>query len=650
MSMKTTDSPLAGPAVCRVPWKSAALHRAVGGTGLALMLVVLWSLTHRYLGLDGDAKLYAFQALAHVHPSLTHDIFLQYVSQDRFTVFSALYARCIELLGLQHASMALTIVCKIWFLLAAWWLARAFSSPSIAFLATAALIIVPGRYGAYGVFQYAEDWLTARSLGEALIITGLALHFHGFRMQGLLIAVLALLVHPLMALPGVLLLMCLRTSARIGLLVAGAGILASLALALAALLMPSATPILTVMDARWLEVVHERSVYLFLQLWSVDDWKLNSKPFLALTMSALATNDPRIRQLCTAAMLVGAAGLVVALIASLLGPVALLLQGQAWRWVWISAFIAIVFLLPTALQAWRNGHCGFLCAVLLVCGWTLPEVDGVLCTGLALALWLIRRRIPAHFARYMRLAALVICAAVAIWVVSHVWTAAEAPQPVPDRAPFAITQFRKLMGVNVWALVLVGSLAYWIKRLRSTVLSAATAVVLAAACVALLPGAVKDVRQFGASTQKAEFADWRRAIPPDSNVFVVPSPTSASFAWFILERPNYLSADQSSGVVFSRAIEIEIRRRAELVLPLWDTNWRLRSRRFSGSAGSAESRASSRPLTRESLVAVCRDPQLNFVVAKENVSFDSIRHTRKGPWMDWYLYDCRKVNSASPSA
>ncbi len=67
-------------------------------------------------------------------------------------------------------------------------------------------------------------------------------------------------------------------------------------------------------------------------------------------------------------------------------------------------------------------------------------------------------------------------------------------------------------------------------------------------------------------------------------------------------------------------------------------------------SGGGKSSTSVRPLTRERLMSICRDPQLNFVVAAENVDFEPLRHARPGGQPDWYLYDCRVVNDASPSA
>ena len=119
------------------------------------------------------------------------------------------------------------------------------------------------------------------------------------------------------------------------------------------------------MDAAWLQVVRERSQFLFLPLWSFRDWKINTQPFIYLAFTAIAIPDERIRKLCLAAALVGASGLAVALIGSLIGPVAILVQGQAWRWVWITVLISVLMLPTTIIQVWRDEKCGPLCAILL---------------------------------------------------------------------------------------------------------------------------------------------------------------------------------------------------------------------------------------------------------------------------------------------
>jgi hypothetical protein len=629
---------------------ASALLRVAAPTALVLLLIALWAITHRYKGLTGDAELYALQALSRIHPNLAADLYLQNVSQDQFTIFSPLYALCIEWLGLQNAALALTVLVTAWFLVAAWALARSLSNRDAAFLAVVSLIITIGQYGAFSVFRYSEDWLTARSLAEALVVTALACHFRGAKRWGLVIAAVALVVHPIMALPGILLLICLWLPLRVSAIGAGMGILTALGIAATALIDRKASGLFTVVDADWLEVVRERSQFLFLQLWTTVDWKVNARPFICLIFTALATGDVRIRKLCMAAMLVGFAGLAVALIAGLIGPAAILLQGQAWRWVWITCFVSVLLLAPTILRVWRDEKCGPVCAVLLTMGWTFTVIDGTACVALALMLWLLRERISERSARYLRWAAAALGFIVITWAVATTWDLAFTPSPESGRETAAIARIRNIVGLEVSAVMLAGFLFHWIRATRSVVVLSLISTALAVGAVLVLPGSFKKIGREGTVAEISEFADWRAAIPSTDTVWVVPMYNSATFAWFTLERPSYLSVDQSAGVVFSRATALEVRRRSQVLLPMQDPDWRILSKLNTPASGKGKAKSSERPLTRERLISVCSDTALDFVVAKEIVGFDPLRHTHVGDWKDWNLYDCHHVRSLVPTA
>src|ERR1700691_6205129 len=146
---------------------------------LALMLVALWAVTHRYQGLARDGELYAFQALATIHPALGADLYLQNGSQDHYSIFSRIYAPLIRSFGLQYAELLLFIPCTAWFLAAAWVLARALGKRDEAWLTAAAFIVTVGYYGSYKIFHYAEDFLAARSVAGAMVVTPLASPFLG---------------------------------------------------------------------------------------------------------------------------------------------------------------------------------------------------------------------------------------------------------------------------------------------------------------------------------------------------------------------------------------------------------------------------------------------------------------------------------------
>jgi hypothetical protein len=621
-------------------------HAKFATLSLALMLVAIWLALHGYHGLTGDGQIYAFQAFARLHPQLTADLYLRNTSQDQFTLFSPCYAWWIGLLGLENAARLLTLAFSVWFLAASWNLAAAVAGHGTAWLGAAFLLIVAGAYGGAGVFRILDPSLTARLPAEALIITALACHVRGMKRLGLGLAFGALFIHPLMALPGLLLLVCLSLPVRVGVIGSIGGVFATLAIAVIAINLPAASLVSNVMDAPWLNVVRERSQFLFLQLWSIHDWDINAQPFVSLAFTAIAVKDDRVRKLCAAAALVGAAGLAVAFIGGFIGPVALLVQGQAWRWLWITVFIGAALVPFTVLATWRDDKCGPLCALLLVSGWTLPGV-GTACAALALILWSIRAHISARSAAFLRWVSAVLGAAIAVWILTKLGAIVSPTTSSSGRASLGgVVQAQDVAALRIPA-VLLGAVVWWGTSSRRT---RAVPMLLFAMLIALstfaFPTAFKQSRTLAAPADIGEFEDWASAIPPSSTVLVTPPRDVGAFVWFTLGRPNYLAMDQSTGVVFSRATALEVRRRSEVLLPLMDPDWKILTGLRAKSGSGPKNKATARPLTRENLIQVCADPQLGFVISPDKVGFEPLRHDHPGAWKDWNLYDCRKVRSA----
>jgi hypothetical protein len=127
-------------------------------------------------------------------------------------------------------------------------------------------------------------------------------------------------------------------------------------------------------------------------------------------------------------------------------------------------------------------------------------------------------------------------------------------------------------------------------------------------------------------------------------VFVTNGHDSGSFVWFTLQRNNYLSPGQSAGVVFSRATALEVKRRSEILVPLVNESWRvLTSLQRPKGADNPSSATYHNALTKDSLVHVCSDPALGFVISPDAVGFDSIVHTSADSYQNWKLYDCNRV-------
>ena len=608
---------------------------------LALLPVTLWLVMHGYHGIAEDGQIYAFQAYARLHPQLAADLYLQNTSQDQFTLFSPLYGWFIGLLGLECAARLLTLIFTVWLLAVAYGFARAVTSREAAWLGVAFLLIVAGDYGGSGVFQILDPFLTARLPAEALIISALFCQARGMKQLGLLPTLAALFIHPLMALPGLLTIVCLWLPLRMSVAGAIGGVLVTLTLAVLAVHAPAFSHAQTVMDASWTDVVQERSQFLFLQLWSIRDWVVNARPFIYLAFTALAVTDERIRKLCTVAAIVGATGLAVAFIGGLIGPVAILVQGQAWRWVWIGVFVSVALAPFALLQVWRDEKCGPLCALLMVSGWTFPAVYGIACASLGLIVWTARAHMSSRLASRFRWVSAALGVVIVMWTLVKCGAIVSSPTHQSGRV-------QDMFALKIPA-VLLGALVWWgVRTRRTTWVPMALSAVLSAFSLLIFTTAFRQTRTLGAAAEIQEFADWENVIPPTATVLVAPPRDVGSFVWFTLARPNYLALDQSSGVVFSRTTSLEVRRRSEVLLPLMDPDWKIMTG-LAKSDGGRKKEAVTHPLTAKNLIVVCADPQLGFVVSRENVGFDPSRHDHAGAWKDWNLYDCGKVRSALPA-
>jgi hypothetical protein len=623
---------------------SQGLQPKIATAALVLMLVTIWLLVRGYHGLIGDGQIYAFQALARIHPHLSNDLYLQNTSQDQFTIFSPLYAWFIGFLGLEQAARLLTLLFTASFLGAAWAAARMLTNRDSAWLAVAFLLIVDGGFGGSGVFRYADQFLTARLPAEALIVMSLACYFRGLKLLAVIIAAAALFVHPLIALPGLFLLLCL--SLPISVSVIGAIVCVALAMLISGAVARLAwmSNLFPVMDPAWLNIVQERSQFLFLHLWSFRDWELNTRPFFYLAFTALVLQDIRIRKLCTAAAVVAAAGLAVALIAGVLSPVAILVQGQAWRWVWTAAFVSAFLVPATILQIWRDKTCGPICATLLISGLTLPDIDGTACVSLAMILWLMRSDIAARAETFLHWTFVALLVALVAWIVVHSWGIVASAIHASDG--IGAVQLRDVLGLKIFVTMTAALGWWWIRNSRSVWRPMLIGAGLFALSIFILPAAFKQSRTLASAADATEFSDWRGAIPPTSTVFVTPARDVGTFVWFTLQRPNYLAIDQSAGVVFSRRTALEVRRRSQVLLPVTDPSWKiLTNLRIAPKKRTID--VPTRPLTVATLRQICEDSQLGFVISPRDIELDRLSHQNPGAWRDWKLYDCDKARSSA---
>ena len=517
---------------------------------LLLLCVTAWMLSHSYLGLFHDAGLYTLQALARLNPpSLNQDVFLQSGSQDRFTVFSPLYAGAGRWLGIETAAAALTFVFQMTLFAAAWTLARAVMPARMALYGLAVFIAIPGDYGADRIFTSVEQFLTPRMAAEALVLAGLAAVLYTRTWAGVALLALAALLHPLMAAAGMMALLCLKPRAIT--LVGGVA-----ALVAATLIMPDT--VWGRFDQAWLTLVMDRSPYLFVKNWQLDDWARVA--VAAVTLAAgLAASSGRARKLCMTALLTMLAGIALSFLACDELHLVLFTQLQTWRWQWLGTVTAAL-LLPLILSLhWRAGVGGRSTALLLACAWIFSSNVFALVAALAaLGSLAWTRRLKAGEAR------LVFWGACGMLTIAILWRLASNLQFTDAHYlnPSIPLWLRRAMsfardGSATMALLILTWLLNRTSR-RSGLVALALAAMVSTAALLPQTWATWTRREFP-PPRIAQFAAWREHIPPGSNVFWPESPLDS---WVLLDRPSYLSVLQTSGMVFSRNTAIELQRRA----------------------------------------------------------------------------------------
>jgi hypothetical protein len=571
---------------------------------LLLVCVITWTLSHSYRGIFHDASLYTLQALAHSNPdSLSRDVFLRFGSQDRYTAFSPLYAAAGRLLGTEPAAALLTFALQAAFLACAWLLARTVISAPLALLGVSVLIAIPGDYGPDRIFTCIEPFLTPRMAAEALALGSLAAALRTRTVLALALVTAAALMHPIMASAGIVALFCLYVAIPHPRKALASVAVAALLLAALAYAMPAGR--WGAFDGTWLSLVKDRSPYLFLSHWKLDDWSRAAVTLATLTIGTFTLPSGRMRSLCGAALMTTVGGLGLTWIACDLLHLVLFTQLQPWRWQWLGTVVAALLLPGILGLRWQAGTAGRTTALLTVAAWifAVDEFAAVASLAAVASIEGLRRLNP----REVRL---VFWGAAGMLAIAVIWRVASDLEFTDSYyLDTHISEWlRRVMsfvhdGVAPMAVI---AFTWWLARSATgragLIALAALAVLAAAMCAVLLPRAWEtwSSRQFPPELA-ARFAPWREIIPPDAEVFWAESPLGT---WLLLQRPNYLSAIQTSGLVFSRDAAIEMQRRAmalsSIVPPQSFLGW--------NNAGPGLM------LSRQQLQGICRLAAFEFLV------------------------------------
>jgi hypothetical protein len=612
---------------------------------LGLLILATWLLQRPYRGLNHDSVLYTFLALARLYPaSLAHDVILRFGSQDSYTVFSPIYAAAIRALDLEPAAALLTFLGQLAYFAAAWALARRVMSARQALLAVGLLIALPSDYGARQDFGYIEGFLTPRQVGEALVLAGLAAALGGRRILCGVCLCAGMLLHPIMAFAGFVMLFCLYLAVprpRLALALGSTALGVSLAIVL---LFPVGS--LRAFDATWLDIIDSFG-YLFMFQWTARDWAHLCVPTAVLVMGALQSTTPLVRKLCSAALVMAGAGILATLIFCDLLHVVLITQMQPWRCLWLAQVIAVLLLPLIVPDCWRSGSLGRAGVFLLFSAFELRGLSAA--PGIVLgAVACVASAGRVTNTRYTRLI-LFGCGALLI-VATLISLLPHALGSTSDRDVLPLAE-RLVRWLNRWAgdgllYSLILGVAFWIGERRAPSTDAFLLTAAAVFVCVLSPAGWRSwTTHHYTPALRDRYAQWRALIPEEAEVFWTTSPVGA---WYLLQRPDYWAPAQASGDIFSREKAIETRRRGKLVLAALEA---------AGQRHPPDPDPRSewhRPIDQTgaenpdelAMAAVCSDPQLSFVVSRIDLgptSYPQIMPDPGDPDHRLRLYRCADV-------
>ena len=536
----------------------AAQDREVPGSanrwgiiGLGLLVLACWMLIIPYRGITHDGTLYGLLALSHLHPgSLDHDMFVRFGVQNDFTIFTPLYAGAVRFLGFEQAAALLTLLTHAAFFGCAFVLARRFTDVRTALLGVGLLVVLPAYYGWGEVFAYSESFLTPRQPAEAFALAGLVAALARRQVLAGCLMLCALLLHPIIAAAGIALwgtlFLAFPRARRAAAVVITA---AALVVVLSALF---ARGPFAHFDVHWLQILQTRLKYLFPTRWPVAAWGPTLIPLCALFVGALCAERRELRQLCLATLLTVGSGVLIAVVESDWLHVILAGQVQVWRWLWLSAVVATVFLPVIAVDCWRTEGLDRSAIVLLIAAW--------LCSAdvfwIVVALGACGLAVAARTSREPRVAQMVLLVSYLLLATSLANVFIAIHDGLHQAGAQSGSHYQQglriaLVLTHAGALpALLLGLAWWLPE-TGTPRALLVAALGVAACAAVMPHALDRWTQVAYPPQRlAAFAPWRAVIPPGATVLWPEDPPLDD--WFVLERPAYWSLYQMAGMVFSR--------------------------------------------------------------------------------------------------
>lgn len=541
--------------------RAATLRNALA----AAWIVALYFICNPYRGVRHDAVLYFAQMQLHLTPAwMQGDLFFQFGSQDKYSVFSTIFAPVLQTLGLSSAEIAILLALHALFLFATWRLTTGMTTTT-RWCAMGLALVLPHFYSARHRFAFAEPFLTARSLAEPFAVLALAWLLRGRAALALAAAVVAAISHPLIALPAWLVgwrLLCAQDRRW--------NWAALLALPVAALAWLQVSPfgaLAQSYDAQWFATGKIANSFIFVTSWQVADWEQLLFDSGLLWLGARDTSQP-FGRLARASLVVMAGCMLVSAVGADLLHNILITQLQLWRATWIAHLVAMLSLGPLLVGLWTQGGKGRLAVFALLLG--AITISSTLHTGwvagvMAFAAVALAQSRVAVSTTVLRLG-IAACIVAAILISGVVAVSQHDQLAMGQESGILIGR-----ASAIWSALSALVLAVALLGLWPLVRPGRLAVGCSAAAMAVL--LVAGISQWDQRNEWSRYVEqnkgqphpFQASIPVGATVYW---PDDLLATWALLGRSSFFSGAQMSGTLFSRETSVAGMERREAVSPL----------------------------------------------------------------------------------
>ncbi len=536
------------PASCRIEAADLPDRSRMRTWSGAVAVVGLFLMARPYQGIVHDSFLYVGRALANLDPQgLGLDISFATDGQSAYSLYPRALTLVTAQVGPASAAMIATAIGLTLWLVALVSLVRSIAPDYARLAALACVVIAPASYDCFEIFRYGEPFAAPRNLGEAGILCGLAALASGRRWLALAIMLLAALIHPIMAAPGLavwLVLLCV-SDRRWGILVTGSAALLPVA---AALGVPLAERLFATYDPAWREAI-DIDAYLFPSQWPALGWQRLAVNAATVALGIQVVRGPG-RPVLAAILVVGLGGVLVTWLVGDVAGIVLVVQAQPWRALWLVTLAAALVLPLVARDLWGRGPAGHAVLAMLALAWIEPSLGACAIAAGATILVIAKRR-PDVVGRHLAIAAGLMAAVVALtsaYVYARGLFDIVMAMPPGGHVPHTAiwrTQLGLPFGIAVVAWFVAGG------RRIATPAIATGALLLCAFALAMIDDRPEAVAFLDRGVPDPALTSL---LPPEpAEILVLDEP---KISWFLFGRRDWASRAQSAGMVFSRPLAV----------------------------------------------------------------------------------------------